>query len=107
VTTFLTDYCSPHAHSTELKPSVRKRIETAAQKVLDARKAEQDRCTAQQQKCSLAMLYVANGMPVDLVKAHNDLDKAVDAAYDYKPNRSTNLSLYSRATDDAAGGVFV
>jgi hypothetical protein len=32
-----------NAHSTELKPSVRKRIETAAQKVLDARKAEQDR----------------------------------------------------------------
>jgi hypothetical protein len=29
-----------NAHSTELKPSVRKRIETTAQKVLDARKAE-------------------------------------------------------------------
>jgi hypothetical protein len=53
------------------------------------------------------MLYAANGMSADLVKAHNDLDKAVDAAYGYKPNRSANLSLYSRAADDAARVAFL
>ncbi len=31
--------------------------------------------------CSLADLYDPNSMPVDLLKAHNNLDKAVDACY--------------------------
>ena len=47
-------------------------IETAAQGVLDAR--------AQFANESLANLYGAN-MPPALVKAHGELDKAVDAAY--------------------------
>jgi hypothetical protein len=46
--------------------------------------AEQQRCTEQGQKCSLAMLYAKDNMPADLLKAHNALDKTVDAAYDYK-----------------------
>ena len=50
-----------------------KAIETAAQKVLDAR--------LQFPNSSLADLYDPLTMPPTLVKAHNELDKAVDAAY--------------------------
>ena len=48
-------------------------IENTAQKVLDAR--------AQFPTSSLADLYSPLTMPPALVKAHNELDKAVDAAY--------------------------
>jgi type I restriction-modification system DNA methylase subunit len=48
-------------------------IETAAQKVLDAR--------LEFPNSSLADLYDPLTMPPVLVKAHNDLDKAVDLAY--------------------------
>jgi hypothetical protein len=50
-----------------------KAIETAAQKVLDARQ--------QFPNSSLADLYDPLTMPPTLIKAHNELDKAVDAAY--------------------------
>ncbi|QHT65678.1 class I SAM-dependent DNA methyltransferase [Rhodocytophaga rosea] len=50
-----------------------KAIETAAQKVLDARKAFPD--------SSLADLYDSLTMPPILVKAHQELDKAVDLCY--------------------------
>jgi hypothetical protein len=60
------------------------KIETAAQQILNARKTEENHCTEQEQKYSLATLYAAGNMPADLLKAHNALDKAVDAAYDYK-----------------------
>ncbi|MDR3301293.1 MAG: hypothetical protein LBT01_02005 [Spirochaetaceae bacterium] len=48
-------------------------IETAAQGVLDARKAQSD--------LTLAELYNDLTMPVSLTKAHQKLDKAVEAAY--------------------------
>jgi hypothetical protein len=48
-------------------------IETAAQGVLDARAAHPE--------SSLADLYDPVTMPPDLVKAHQKLDSAVDAAY--------------------------
>jgi hypothetical protein len=48
-------------------------IETASQKVLDAR--------LQFPNSSLADLYDPLTMPPILVKAHNELDKAVDLAY--------------------------
>ncbi len=48
-------------------------IEAAAQKVLDAR--------AKYPSATLADLYDPLTMPPDLVKAHQTLDKAVDAAY--------------------------
>jgi hypothetical protein len=51
-------------------------IEVAAQGVLDARSVYPD--------SSLADLYDPNTMPPVLVKAHQALDKAVDAAYGYK-----------------------
>jgi type II restriction/modification system DNA methylase subunit YeeA len=72
------------------------KIETAAQQILNARTAEQERCTQQGQKCSLATLYAAGNMPADLLKAHNALDKAVDAAYGYKGSK-----------DDAARVAFL
>lgn len=64
--------------------SLDSKIEKAAQAILDARQTEQERCAQQGQKCSLATLYAAGNMPADLLKAHNALDKAVDAAYAYQ-----------------------
>ena len=62
----------------------KKKIEIAAQQILDERQAEQKRCEANGQGCSLATLYEKGNMPAGLVKAHVNLDKAVDAAYGYK-----------------------
>ena len=58
-----------------LNPSDKQKqtIEAAAQAVLDARAAHPE--------CSLADLYDPLTMPVNLLKAHQQLDKAVDAAY--------------------------
>ena len=53
-----------------------KNIEAAAQAVLDAR--------AVHTNASLADLYDPLTMPANLLKAHQVLDKAVDAAYGYK-----------------------
>jgi len=52
------------------------KIEVAAQAVLDARAAHAN--------ASLADLYDPLTMPANLLKAHQALDKAVDAAYGYK-----------------------
>ena len=62
-------------------------IETAAQAILDARAAEEQRCADAEQPCSLATLYAPGNMPADLLKAHQRLDKAVDAAYGYKSGK--------------------
>jgi hypothetical protein len=75
-----------------------KSIETAAQAVLDAR--------AQYPNSSLADLYDPLTMPPALVKAHNDLDKAVDLAYRSQPFTSEAqrmeflFALYERYTAD-------
>lgn len=52
-------------------------IESAAQTVLNARETEFKRDTA----TTLATLYDPDLMPPALVKAHRELDRAVDAAY--------------------------
>ena len=73
-------------------------IETAAQKVLDAR--------LQFPNSSLADLYDPLTMPPALVKAHNELDKAVDLAYrpqafTSEANRMVYLfELYEKYTAD-------
>ncbi|MBP6398373.1 MAG: class I SAM-dependent DNA methyltransferase [Saprospiraceae bacterium] len=73
-------------------------IEEKAQKVLDVR--------AQFPDSSLADLYDPLTMPPALVKAHNDLDKAVDLAYRSQPftseaNRMEFLfGLYEKYTAD-------
>jgi hypothetical protein len=58
------------------KAKQRKNIEAAAQGILDARAAHP--------KAPLGVLYDPVTMPPNLVKAHQKLDKAVDAAYGYK-----------------------
>jgi type II restriction/modification system DNA methylase subunit YeeA len=63
-------------------------IEKQAQAVLDAR--------AVHENSTLADLYNPLTMPANLVKAHNELDKAVDSAYNYK-----------NAKDDAARVAFL
>jgi hypothetical protein len=73
-------------------------IEEKAQKVLDVR--------AQFPDSSLADLYDPLTMPPALVKAHNELDKAVDLAYRSQPftseaNRMEFLfGLYEKYTAD-------
>ena len=73
-------------------------IEAAAQKVLDAR--------LQFPNSSLADLYDPLTMPPALIKAHNELDKAVDLAYRPQPftseaNRMVYLfELYEKYTAD-------
>lgn len=75
-----------------------KAVETAAQKVLDAR--------LEFPNSSLADLYDPLTMPPKLVKAHNELDKAVDLAYRPQPftseaNRMVFLfELYEKYTAD-------
>lgn len=58
---------------TEATEAHRKKIEAAAQDVLDAR--------ASHPGSTLADLYDPNTMPPNLVRAHKALDRAVDAAY--------------------------
>jgi hypothetical protein len=75
-----------------------KAIETASQKVLDAR--------LQFPNSTLADLYDPLTMPPTLVKAHNELDKAVDLAY--RPQAFTSeanrmvflFELYEKYTAD-------
>ena len=75
-----------------------KAIEEKAQKVLDTR--------AEFPSNSLADLYDPLSMPPQLVKAHNELDKAVDLAYRSQPftseaNRMEFLfELYEKYTAD-------
>ena len=57
----------------EPNPRQRERIENAAQQVLDVRKAKPSN--------TLAELYDSLAMPRELVEAHRNLDRAVDAAY--------------------------
>ncbi len=54
----------------------KEKVKELAQKVLDVRAKYPD--------CSLAILYNPETMPADLTKAHNELDKAVDACYGKK-----------------------
>lgn len=63
-------------------------VQEKAQAVLDARNNHPD--------STLADLYDPLSMPADLVKAHQDLDKAVDACYAYKGEK-----------DDAARVAFL
>lgn len=75
-----------------------KAIESAAQNVIDAQKIYSSN--------TLDELYKPSSMPVELVKAHNDLDKAVDLAY--RPQAFTSeanrmvflFELYEKYTAD-------
>jgi len=75
-----------------------KSIEIAAQKVLNAR--------LEFPKSSLSDLYDPLTMPPVLIKAHNELDKAVDLAYRSQPFTSESnrmeflFELYEKYTAD-------
>lgn len=75
-------------------------IESAAQKVLDAR--------AEFQNSSLADLYDPLTMPPALVKAHNELDKAVDLAYRPQPfiNETKRIEFLFELYDKYTAGLF-
>jgi len=76
-------------------------IEKAAQKVLDAR--------AEFPNSSLADLYDPLTMPPVLVKAHNELDKAVDLAYRPQPfiNETKRIEFLFELYDKYTAGLFV
>lgn len=76
----------------------KKKVEECAQGVLDVR--------AQFPNSSLADLYDLNTMPPELVKAHTDLDRAVDACYGRKfTDKESRIEflfeLYKRYSDKA------
>jgi hypothetical protein len=68
----------------QIKSALKQKIEIAGKQVLQARELEMQRYQQQGRHCSLADLYAANNMPVELLKAHNNLDKVIDLAYQYK-----------------------
>jgi hypothetical protein len=76
-------------------------IEKAAQGVLDAR--------AQFPESSLADLYDPNTMPPVLVKAHQQLDKAVDLSYRPQPflNETKRIEFLFELYDKYTAGLFV
>ena len=75
-------------------------IESAAQKVLDTR--------AIFAKSSLADLYSPLTMPPDLIKAHHELDKAVDLAYRPQPftNEIKRIEFLFELYDKYTAGLF-
>lgn len=78
-----------------------KAVEEAAQAVLDAR--------AQFPESSLADLYDPNTMPPVLVKAHQQLDKAVDLCYRPQPfvNETKRIEFLFELYDKYTAGLFV
>lgn len=76
-------------------------VEEAAQAVLDAR--------AQFPNSSLADLYDPNTMPPLLVKAHQQLDKAVDLCYRPQPfpNETKRIEFLFELYDKYTAGLFV
>ena len=76
-------------------------VEKAAQAVLDAR--------AQFPDSSLADLYDPNTMPPALVKAHQQLDKAVDLCYRPQPfvNETKRIEYLFELYDKYTAGLFV
>lgn len=78
----------------------RETVEKAAQAVLDAR--------AQFPESSLADLYDPNTMPPALVKAHQQLDKAVDLCYRRQAfiNETKRIEFLFELYDEYTGGMF-
>jgi hypothetical protein len=76
-------------------------VEAAAQAVLDAR--------LQFPESSLADLYDPNTMPPTLVKAHQQLDKAVDNCYRSQPftSEAKRIEYLFELYDKYTAGLFV
>ena len=79
----------------------RKKIEECAQVVLDVRAKYPD--------ASLADLYDPRTMPADLVKAHRDLDRAVDLAYRPQqfPTEAKRMEFLFELYQKYTAGLFV
>lgn len=75
-------------------------VETAAQNVLDARALFPNN--------SLAIIYDTETMPPVLVKAHNELDKAVDLCYRSRPfpSETKRIEFLFELYDRYVGGLF-
>jgi hypothetical protein len=87
----------------------RESIETAAQKVLDVRAGFQNPSpSGRSGGASLADLYNPLTMPHALVKAHNELDKAVDLAYRPQPfiNETKRIEYLFELYDKYTAGLF-
>jgi hypothetical protein len=84
-----------------------KSIEKSAQKVLDVRAQFQCRDTMHRVS-TLADLYNPLTMPPALVKAHHELDKAVDSAYRPQPflNDTARMEFLFELYEKYVGGMF-
>ena len=91
------NYPWPEAPSDKQKEAV----EIAAQAILDAR--------AQFSDSSLADLYDPNTMPPVLVKAHQQLDKAVDQCYRSQPfsTEAKRIEYLFELYEKYTAGIFV
>ncbi|MEO6219437.1 MAG: type IIL restriction-modification enzyme MmeI, partial [Ginsengibacter sp.] len=85
-----------------------KAVEEAAQAVLDARLLFQNPPSGGR-GASLADLYDPNTMPPVLVKAHQQLDKAVDLCYRPQPfiNEAKRIEFLFELYDKYRAGLFV
>ena len=83
-------------------------VEKAAQAVLDARAVFQNPASGGK-GASLADLYDPNTMPPALVKAHQQLDKAVDLCYRSQPfaNETKRIEYLFELYDKYTSGMFV
>ncbi len=81
-------------------------VEKAAQQVLDNRAAYQN--PKEGKAAGLADLYDPNTMPLDLVKAHQALDKAVDQCYRPQPfaNETKRIEFLFELYDKYTAGIF-
>jgi hypothetical protein len=60
------------------------KVSECANDILKARTEEENLCIKNSTKATLASMYTAGAMPIQLLNAHRALDKAVDEAYGYK-----------------------
>lgn len=77
-------------------PTQQAKISLAAKAILDARSIEERSCEALGKQCSLADLYAPGNMPYELLKAHQALDKVIDAAYKADGLETVKLTESSR-----------
>lgn len=68
----------------QVKDTFIEKISSCANAVLDARNDEIIRCNSSNLSFSLSSMYSDGAMSISLAKAHKELDKAVDEAYNYK-----------------------
>ena len=88
-------------------PKQKETVEKAAQQVLDARAVFQNPHSGGR-GASLADLYDPNTMPPALVKAHQQLDKAVDLCYRPQPfiNETKRIEFLFELYDKYTSGMF-